>query len=107
MDEETEGEVIGIEAQEGKGSPYILMLTHKSSTNCFRLDFSTGLGREWSNLGLKGLLSKSRKPPKSLICNEPEHPGWATIHERTLLFSLCGTYCNIPNIQLSYATNSF
>jgi hypothetical protein len=30
MAEETEGEVIGIEAQEGQGSPYTLMLTHKS-----------------------------------------------------------------------------
>jgi hypothetical protein len=63
---ETEGEVIGTEAQEGQGSPYILMLTHKSLANCFRLDFSIGLGREWSNLGLKGLLSKFRKPLVSL-----------------------------------------
>jgi hypothetical protein len=47
---------------EGQGSPYILMPTHKSLANCFRLDFSTRLGREWSNLGLKGLLSKSCKP---------------------------------------------
>jgi hypothetical protein len=39
MDVETEGEVIGTEAQEGQGSPYILMLTHKSLANCFRLDF--------------------------------------------------------------------
>jgi hypothetical protein len=40
MDEETEGEVIGTEAQEGQGSPYILMLTHKSLASCFRLYFS-------------------------------------------------------------------
>ena len=30
MEEETEGEVTGIEAQEGQGYPYILTLTHKS-----------------------------------------------------------------------------
>ena len=65
MAEATEGEVIGTEAREGQGSPYILMLTHKSLANCFRLDFSTGLGREWSNLGLKGLLSKPHKSPVS------------------------------------------
>jgi hypothetical protein len=28
--EATEGDVIGTEAQEGQGSPYILTLTHKS-----------------------------------------------------------------------------
>jgi hypothetical protein len=63
---ETKGEVIGTEAQEGQGSPYILMLTHKSLANCFKIDFSNGLGREWSNLGLKGLLSKSCKHLTSL-----------------------------------------
>jgi hypothetical protein len=66
MVEETEGEVIGKEAQEGQGSPYILMPTHKSLANYFSLYFSTGLGKEWSNLGLKGLLSKSCKPLVSL-----------------------------------------
>lgn len=66
MDEETKGEVIRIEAQEGQGSPYILMLTHKILANCFRLYFSTRLGSEWSNLGLKGILSNSRKPSISL-----------------------------------------
>jgi hypothetical protein len=66
MVKETEGELIGTKAQEGQGSSYILMLTHKSLANYFSLDFSTGLGREWSNLGLKGLLSKSCKPPISL-----------------------------------------
>jgi hypothetical protein len=30
MEEATEGEVIGIEAQVGQGSPYIFTLTHKS-----------------------------------------------------------------------------
>jgi hypothetical protein len=30
MVEATKGEVIGTEAQEGQGSPYILTLTHKS-----------------------------------------------------------------------------
>jgi hypothetical protein len=39
MAEETEVEVIGTEAQEGPGSPYILTLIHKSSTNCFMPDF--------------------------------------------------------------------
>jgi hypothetical protein len=66
MAEETEGEVIGTEAQEGQGSPYILMLTHKSLASCFRPDFSTRLGKEWSKPGLKGLLSKSRKPLVSM-----------------------------------------
>jgi hypothetical protein len=66
MAEETEGEVIGTEAQEGPGSPYILMLTHKSLDSCFRPDFSIGLGKEWSNPGPKGLLSKFRKPLVSL-----------------------------------------
>jgi hypothetical protein len=42
------------------------MLTHKSLANCFRPDFSIGLGKEWSNLGLKGLLSKFGKPLVSL-----------------------------------------
>jgi hypothetical protein len=46
MAEETEVEVTGTEAQEGPGSPYILMLIHKSSTNCFMTDFSIGSGRE-------------------------------------------------------------
>jgi hypothetical protein len=46
MAEETEVEVIGIEAQEGPGSPYILMLIHKILANCFMPDFSIGLGRE-------------------------------------------------------------
>jgi hypothetical protein len=66
MAKETEGEVTGTEAQEGQGSPYILMLTHKSLASCFRPDFSIGLGKEWSNLGLKGLLSKFCKPLVSL-----------------------------------------
>jgi hypothetical protein len=43
---ETKVEVIGIEAQEGPCSPYILMLIHKSLENCFISDFSIGLGRE-------------------------------------------------------------
>jgi hypothetical protein len=46
MTEETEVEVIGIEAQEGPGSPHILMLIHKSLANCFRPYFSIGLGRD-------------------------------------------------------------
>jgi hypothetical protein len=46
MAEEIEGEVIGTGAQEGPGSPYILMLIHKSLASCFRPDFSIGLGRE-------------------------------------------------------------
>jgi hypothetical protein len=62
MAEETKGEVIGTEAQEGPSSPYILMPTHKSLASCFRSDFSIGLGKEWSNPGLKGLLSKFHKP---------------------------------------------
>jgi hypothetical protein len=46
MAEEIDVEVIGTEAQEGQGSPYILMLIHKSLANCFMPDFSIGLGRE-------------------------------------------------------------
>jgi hypothetical protein len=46
MAEETEVEVIGTEAQEDLGSPYILALIHKSLANCFMLDSSIGLGRE-------------------------------------------------------------
>jgi hypothetical protein len=46
MVEETEVEVIGTEAQEGLGSPYILTLIHKSLDNYFMSDSSTGLGRE-------------------------------------------------------------
>jgi hypothetical protein len=46
MAEETKGEVIGTGAQEGLGSPYILMLIHKRLANCFRSDFSIGLIRE-------------------------------------------------------------
>jgi hypothetical protein len=66
MVEETEGEVTGTEAQEGQGSPYILMLTLKNLASCFRLDFSIGLGKDWSNLGLKGLPSNFYKPLVSL-----------------------------------------
>jgi hypothetical protein len=46
MAEETEGEVIGTEAQEGLGSPYIVLLIHKSLANYFMPNFSIGLGRE-------------------------------------------------------------
>jgi hypothetical protein len=46
MAEETEVEVTGTEAQEGPGSPYILMLIQKILANCFMLDSLTGLDRE-------------------------------------------------------------
>jgi hypothetical protein len=74
MAEAIEGEVIGIEAQEGQGSPFILMLTHKNLANCFRSNFSIRLGKEWSNPGLKDLLSKLHKPlvfsfPLMSLCN--------------------------------------
>jgi hypothetical protein len=46
MAEVTEVEVIGTEAQEGPGSPYILMLIQKSLANCFMRDSLIGLGRE-------------------------------------------------------------
>jgi hypothetical protein len=39
MAEETEVEVTGTEAQEGPGSPYILMLIQKILANCFMPDF--------------------------------------------------------------------
>jgi hypothetical protein len=62
MAEATEGEVIAIEAEDSQGSPYTLTMTHKSYANCFRMEFSIALGKEWSNLGLKGLPSKLHKP---------------------------------------------
>ena len=70
MVEETKGEVIGKEAQEGQGSPYILMLTHKSLASCFRLNFSIGLGKEWSNIVLKASFPSSTSPwyPCSSSC---------------------------------------
>jgi len=66
MAKETEVEVIGTEAQEGLGSPYILTMIQKSLDNYFMSDSSIGLGREYSNLGLKGLLSKPCKHPVSM-----------------------------------------
>jgi hypothetical protein len=66
MAEETKVEVTGIEAQEGPCSLYILTLIQKSLAKCFMPDYLIGLGREWSDLGLEGLLSKHRKPPVSL-----------------------------------------
>jgi hypothetical protein len=46
MTEETKVEVIGTEAQEGPGSPYILTFIQKSLDNCFIPDSLIGLGRE-------------------------------------------------------------
>jgi hypothetical protein len=70
MAEEIEGEVTRTEAQEGQGSPYILMLTHKSLASCFRLNFSIVLGKEWSNIGLKASFPSSTSPwyPCSSSC---------------------------------------
>ena len=62
MAEATKEEVIGTGALEGLDSPFTLMLTRKSWASYFRLGFSIGLGKEWSNLGLKGLPSKLHKP---------------------------------------------
>jgi hypothetical protein len=59
-----EEEEIGIGALEGQGSLYILMQTRKSWANYFKLDFLTGLGKEWSKLGYKVLPSK---PHMSLV----------------------------------------
>jgi hypothetical protein len=39
-------EVIGTEAQEGLGSPYILMLIQNSLANHFMWNYLIGLGRE-------------------------------------------------------------
>jgi hypothetical protein len=47
----TEEEEIGTGVLEGQGSLYILMQTGKSWESYFKLDFLTGLGNEWSNLG--------------------------------------------------------
>jgi hypothetical protein len=46
MAKEIEIEVIGTEAQEGLGSPYILTLIHKNLANCFMPYSSIGLGRK-------------------------------------------------------------
>ena len=46
MDDETEVEVTGIEAQRGLGSQYILMLILKSLENFSMLDSLIGLDRE-------------------------------------------------------------
>ena len=56
----TEEEEIGTWALEGQGFLYILMQTRKILASYFKLDFLTGLDKEWSNLGQKGLLSKPR-----------------------------------------------
>jgi hypothetical protein len=64
----TEEEKIGTRALEGQGSLYILMQTRKSWANYFKLDFLTGLGKEWSNLGQNGLPSK---PHMSLVSQFP------------------------------------
>jgi hypothetical protein len=61
-------EEIRIGALEGQGSLYILMQTRKSWANYFKLYFLTGLGKEWSNLGQKGLPSK---PHMSLVSQCP------------------------------------
>jgi hypothetical protein len=45
MAEETKVEVIGTEAQEGLGSPYILTLIHKSLANCFMPRFFNWIGQ--------------------------------------------------------------
>jgi hypothetical protein len=55
----TKEEEIGTGALEGQGFLYISMQTHKSLASYSKLDFLTGLDKEWSNLGQKGLLSKS------------------------------------------------
>jgi hypothetical protein len=46
MAEETKVEVTGTNAQEGPGSPCIMMLIQKSLDNFFMLDSLTGLARE-------------------------------------------------------------
>jgi hypothetical protein len=61
---ETEEEEIGTRALKGQGSLYTLKQTHKSLASYFKLDFLTGLGKEWSNLGLNDLPSK---PHRSLV----------------------------------------
>jgi hypothetical protein len=64
----TKEEKIGTGALECQGYLYTLMQTRKSWATYFKLDFLTGLGKEWSNLGLKGLLSK---PHMSLVSQCP------------------------------------
>jgi hypothetical protein len=64
MTEVTEEEEIGTGALEGQGSLYIFIQTRKSWAHYFKLDFLTRLGKEWSNLGQKGLPSK---PHMSLV----------------------------------------
>jgi hypothetical protein len=38
------------------------------------------------------------------VVGSPTTHGRAMLHEGTLSFSHCGTYCDIPNTQLNYAT---
>ena len=64
----TEEEEIGIGALEGQGSLYTLMQTCKSQARYFKLDFLTGLDKEWSNLGQKRLPSN---PHMSLVSQFP------------------------------------
>ena len=68
MNKITGEEEIGTGALKGQGFLYILMHTHKSWASYFKLDFLTRLGKEWSNLGHKGLPSK---PHMSLVSQCP------------------------------------
>jgi hypothetical protein len=60
-----EEEEIGTGALEGQGFLYILMQTRKSLASYFKLDFLTGLDKECSKLGQKGLPSKPHISPVS------------------------------------------
>jgi hypothetical protein len=91
MAEETEGEVIGTEAQEGQGSPYILMLTHKSLASCFRPGFFNWIGQgvvqprpERPPFQVPQAPGIPVPPHVSLQPEVPENDGWQEIVHPTV-----------------------
>jgi hypothetical protein len=65
MAEEKEVEVIGIETQEGPGSPYILMLTHKLG-QLFQFGFFNWIGQ--------GVVQPMPKRPPFQVSQAPSIP---------------------------------
>jgi hypothetical protein len=91
MAEETEVEVIGTEAQEGLGSPYILTLIHKSLANCFMSGFFNWIGQgivqprpERPPFQAPQAPSIPVPPHVSLQPEVPENDGWQEIVHPTV-----------------------